>query len=482
VIRVPRALLLVPLFLTCPFGHVRESMAQEAGATSTAPGTLTLPEVLAALAETHPQLEAARQRQRAADGDAMAARGGFDPVLRARGHYAPIGAYPRGTVDVELRQPTPLWGLSVYGGWRLGLGSFAVYDLRGKTADNGELRAGVSLPLWQGGAIDRRRADLRITGLAQDGAAADFEARMLELERAAGRAYWAWVGAGLRLEVQRSLLALAEDRDEALRKQITAGSVPPVEGLDNRRAILDRGARIVAAERALQQAAFDLARHLRDADGVVQPPPPTRLPDAFPEPPRPAAEVSEQMIREAWARRPDLRRLALQREAAAVELKLARNNRSPKIDLDAYAAKDIGAVDPAYAYLRPAEFVAGVSVELPLALRGARGRLRRAEAELARIDAELRMARDVVALELRDAQSALVAAHARVALAREQLLAARELALAERSRFRLGDSTLLLVNLREQAANDAAVQEIEALGEYHRAVVDSRAAAGLFGP
>ncbi len=478
-IRAPRALLLLAV---CLFGHVPETMAQEPAPATAAHATLTLAEVLAILTATHPQLEAARQRQRAADGDVMAARGGFDPVLRARGQYVPIGAYPRGTVDVELRQPTPLWGLSVYGGWRLGLGRFAAYDLRGKTADGGEVRAGVSLPLWQGGAIDRRRADLRIAGLAQDGAAADFEARMLELERAAGRAYWAWVGAGLRLEVQRSLLALAEDRDEALRKQITAGSVPAVEGLDNRRAILDRGARIVAAERALQQAAFELARHLRDAEGTVQPPAPGRLPDAFPEPRLPVSDRVEQTIREAWARRPDLRRLVLQREAAAVEVKLARNNRSPKIDLDAYAAKDIGATDPAYAYLRPAEFVASVNVELPLALRGARGRLRRAEAELARIDAELRMGRDVVALEIRDAHSALVAAHARVGLAREQLTAAHELEQAERSRFRLGDSTLLLVNLREQAATDAALQEIDALGEYQRAEVDLRAAAGLFGP
>lgn len=474
--------ILLVLLVVCLFGQVRESWAQEAAAPAMGPQTLTLSEVLAVLAATHPQLEAARQRQRAAEGDAMAARGGFDPVLRARGQYVPIGAFPRGTVDVELRQPTPLWGLSVYGGWRLGLGSFAVYDLRGKTADGGELRAGVSLPLWQGGPIDRRRADVRVAALAQDGAATDFETRMLELERAAGRAYWAWVVTGLRLEVQRSLLALAEDRDESLRKQIAAGGVPAVEGLDNRRAILDRGARIVAAERALQQAAFDLARHLRDSDGELLAPAPARLPDAFPEPQRPVVGGLEQTIREAWTRRPDLRRLLLQREAASVELELARNNRSPKIDVDAYASKDIGAIDPAYAYLRPAEFVASVSVELPLALRTARGRLRRAQAELARIDAELRMARDVVALEIRDAHSALVAAHARVGLAREQLIAAHELEQAERSRFRLGDSTLLLVNLREQAATDAALQEIEALGEYHRASVDLRAALGLFGP
>ena len=78
--------------------------------------------------------------------------------------------------------------------------------------------------------------------------------------------------------------------------------------------------------------------------------------------------------------------------------------------------------------------------------------------------------------------SSPVAAHARVALAREQLTAAHELEQSERSRFRLGDSTLLLVNLREQAATDAALQELDALADYHRAKVELRAATGLLGP
>ena len=76
-----RAALALLLLLVCLFGHVRETMAQETAAPA---DPLTLAEVLAVLAATHPQLEAARQRQRAAEGDAMAARGGFDPVLRAR--------------------------------------------------------------------------------------------------------------------------------------------------------------------------------------------------------------------------------------------------------------------------------------------------------------------------------------------------------------------------------------------------------------
>lgn len=471
--RTARRLLAALAVFICLFGHARSAMAQETG------DVLTLREVLDAVAAAHPQLEASRQRVRAAEGEAFAARGGFDPQLRVRGQYAPVGAFPNGRLDVELRQPTPLWGMSVYGGWRLGLGSFAVYDLRAKTAAGGEVRAGVSLPVWQGGPIDRRRADLRVTDLAREAAEADVDARTLELERAAARAYWAWVGAGLRLEVQRRLLALAEDRDAALRRQIVAGNTPEIEGLDNRRAILERSARLVAAERALQQAALELARHLRDDQGTIVAPEPEQLPPAFPEPAPPSADPLEAVLAEALERRPELRRLLLQREAAQVEVRLARNLRSPRIDLDAYVAKDLGAVAPEYRYLLPAEFVAGVSLELPLALRTARGKLRRAEADRARLDAELRFARDLVAVELRDAHSALVAAHARVGLAREQLQVAHALEQAERRRFDLGDSTQLFVNLREQAAADAAAQELEALTDYHRAAADLRVAAGL---
>ena len=52
------------------------------------------------------------------------------------------------------------------------------------------------------------------------------------------------------------------------------------------------------------------------------------------------------------------------------------------------------------------------------------------------------------------------------------------LAELERTRFERGDGTLLFVNLREQAAADAALLELEALAEYHRAAADLRAATG----
>ena len=45
-----------------------------------------------------------------------------------------------------------------------------------------------------------------------------------------------------------------------------------------------------------------------------------------------------------------------------------------------------------------------------------------------------------------------------------------DLADAERERFRLGDSTLFTVNLREQAAVDAELRSVSAVNDYLRAL------------
>ena len=132
------ALCLVMFFATWLISPVASGMPERADSSPAA--RLGLGDVLRAVADAHPLLAAAAERARAAEGAEMAARGGFDPTLRLRGQYVPLGGYPNGRLDVEVRQPTPLWGLTAFGGWRLGLGSFAAYDYRAKTASGGELR------------------------------------------------------------------------------------------------------------------------------------------------------------------------------------------------------------------------------------------------------------------------------------------------------------------------------------------------------
>jgi outer membrane protein TolC len=83
-------------------------------------------------------------------------------------------------------------------------------------------------------------------------------------------------------------------------------------------------------------------------------------------------------------------------------------------------------------------------------------------------------------VELRDASSAMLAALERHGVAVRELELARRVEEAERDKLELGDSSLLLVNLREQATFDAALRELEARLDARRAKAAFDAASGRF--
>ena len=88
---------------------------------------LQLADVLVSTRSKHPLIDKAAAKVRAAEGKQDAAIGIFDPLLRAQGDITPYGDYQTGKGQAELRQQTPLWGLALFGGWRLGRGEFPIY-------------------------------------------------------------------------------------------------------------------------------------------------------------------------------------------------------------------------------------------------------------------------------------------------------------------------------------------------------------------
>lgn len=437
---------------------------------------LTLDEVLDAVGRTHPELEGAEQKVTAAQAKRLAAAGGFDPLLMVRGRWMPIGYYDNGQVDASVQQATPLWGLSAFAGYRIGLGSYPVYKGELQTLSAGELRAGINLPVWRDGPIDGRRAKIQRADIRQTQAARALDATQLAVERDAAKAYWTWVAAGHRLRVARELLTIAEQRGQALVEQAEAGAIEDIKLVDNQRLVLDRRAKVVTAERKFAQAAVDLSLYLRDDAQRPVRVEDDRLPPVFPEPSAIDADALDRAITRALEQRPDLAVLEAERDAVDVDVRLTRNRRAPAVNLQAFVAKDFG-VGPVE--LEPVEFGAGVTIEIPLGLRTARGDYRAAKAERGQVDAELRAKRDAVEAEVRAAHLALIAAHANVDLARGQVDAARELAEAERERLRQGASDLLALNLRELAVADAANLEIDALADYQRALAEFLVASGI---
>jgi len=471
---------LFALSLTCLATVLGQtSFAQEQPVTPAAPAAtataneLGLNEVVRSVELRFPSILAAEQDRIAAEGDRLAAAGGFDPSWRSSGVAIPIGGYPSGRFDTVVEQPLPFWGSSVFAGYRLGLGDFPVYDGKLATNQYGEVRAGARVNLLRDGPIDRRRANIRRTEIGVDVAARTVEQQRIDAVRLGSFRYWDWVGAGRKVDLSQAWLDLARERDTGLARRVETGDLADIERQDNQRAILQRTAHFVAAQRALQQAAIELSMYLRDDRGNAILPLSSRLPRQIPEPYTFDATGLAEAERNALARRPELKRLEHQRDQAEVEQEFATNQQRPAIDLVVMGAKDLGPGDPKQD--KPM-LEAGVMIDIPLLNRTARGRAQAASAQVERIDAQAKLLRDRVVADVRDAVSALVAAGERVKMLRAEVDVAQQLAKQEAKRLELGEGNILLVNLREQAALDASLRHIDALVDWHKAMAAYRAA------
>ncbi|MEB3223326.1 MAG: TolC family protein [Candidatus Sericytochromatia bacterium] len=431
--------------------------------------------LLGGLEASYPPLASARAELQAAEALRTAAEGGFDPAWRTRAAVLPTAQYPHQRLDTSLEQPTPFWGATLFGGWRRGLGAFASYDGKLATNDGGEVRGGISLPLWRNGAIDRRRADLARADAAVTAAEAQLRTQRLEAARQAAARYWDWVAAGQRVAVARRWLGLAQRRDADLGAAVRAGALPALERQENERAVQQRVGHLALVERGLEQAAIELSLFWRDAAGAPRLPEPGLLPGRLP----PMAPLAEALLHADLASAPDVRPEPRRLEAALlqarIELALAENQLAPAVDVSVLGSQDLGAGDPGRA---TPELEAGLSLEVPLLARTPRGRIAQAGAAVAGLEAQLRFARDRVQAEVRDAASAVGATARRAEAAGRERAIAERLALAEAERLRLGEGSLFLVNLREQAAAEAAVREADALGEHQRARAQYEAAVG----
>jgi cobalt-zinc-cadmium efflux system outer membrane protein len=334
------------------------------------------------------------------------------------------------------------------------------------------------VPLLRNGPIDRRRASLRRAEASVQVADSSLgEARLAAL-RTGGSRYIDWVGAGLRRQVAQSLFDLAKVRDEGLQVRVQRGDIPAIERIDNQRALWQRQGLQVAAQRSVEQAALELSLFLRDEQGSPVLVRDSRLPPQLPRPERtnfgdPAQVQADQKI--AQEQRPELRKLAQQRRQLEIERDLAKNQLWPSADLSASVSQDFG--PPGYPRDKTVLDLS-LSLDIPTLNRAARGRLAQAEAALQRFVAQQRLIVDRINLEVADVHSQLAQAIRRVELAERELDLAQQVERAERAKFELGDSTLLNVNLREQATFDAALRRIDALVELHRAKIIHQAVLG----
>jgi outer membrane protein TolC len=454
-------------------GLVAPSVPAAAQEGSSTP--LEMREVFDAVALRHPESEIARRDVDKAEGRKFGVRGVWDPQLKLTNYVVPLGYYRYTSFESMIRQETPLWGLGIYAGYRATWGKLPIYRLDRETQSGGEFRLGADLPLWKDRKIDERRANVsKGDYLAQESRCRQDSTR-LRLALAAATTYWDWVESGQDVRIQKEVLEWANDRDAGLREQAVVGQIADIVVVDNQRLVLERRSKLVKAEQSWQEASIKLSLFLRDQNAQPVLVAEERLPALDAVVTRDLSFDLDRDLELAIKQRPELCELERNLAAANVDLALARNQVAPQVNLQSYVAKDIGSGP---ANLAPVEAGAAVVVSMPLALRSARGKAREADAARQGLVAKYQMQADKIRTEVRLAAVKLRAAQQQAELAKEQQRVARDLVAAEREKFSQGVSTLVVVNLRELAAAQAATDAVEAIANVERAKLAYHIALG----
>jgi len=440
-----------------------------------APATaLVLQDVIDSVYTAYPLLEAAFLSRSIADGELQSTNGAFDLKLKGGGTSGPLGFYKTHRFGAGASQPLFLGG-EIFGGYKIGRGNFQPWFKERQTDDGGEFSAGIAIPLAQNRQIDARRAALFRATYGRDAVEPDIQTQIIAFVWESSYAYWQWLAAGRNYQIAQSLLEIAQQRNDGLNKRVDTGDLPLIALTDNQRLIVSRQAAVIDAQRKLQQSAIKLSLFLRTPAGRPIVPSEDQLPATFPQV---ASVDSEQMdadIQLAMANRPELVSLELQRRRLEVDLAQARNLYLPQIDAVLFASKDTGSPASSKRDKTPFELEASLQVSVPLQRRKALGKIRSIEGKLAQLSTKIGFTEDKITTEVQQVYTALLAASQRIAKARESLELTRTMEQAERRKFGLGDSDLLLVNLREKATADAAKTVLQAMLDYFQAQADYRA-------
>lgn len=478
---------------------------------------LTLREAVQMAIAANPEVKAERLNTQRSEALLQAARGAFDPVVRLGGDVrretrpsSSVLEAPTGRVDehvasgsVGIAQRLPWNGASIEGVVENTRFSSTNPFLSLNPSYTPRARFNLNLPLLRGAGVDTDRTELRIRQREVTASRADLEARLTDLVSRVTAAYWQLVAARQGLGVAEQTRQAASESLASTERLVREGEQAEAE-LAGARGQLSRAEEAVANATGVERQAQNALKALLVASAddpllptVIEPADEQAQPDNVPLP---------QLLQTAVAARPELRAIAERLRAQGDRVRLAANERLPRVDLQlgfvtqglsGSAQRSTGLSIPGFDLSPPPGFAGGpwtgfdqiagnryptyaaaLRIELPLRNRAAEGRY--TEARLAEQQARLQQdqARIQIALDVRQSVEALNAARGRMMAAAQAEQASADRLASELRLFREGQSTNLNLNVRQNELSQSRDSLVRARQGFNTGAADLLRATG----
>jgi outer membrane protein TolC len=446
--------------------------------------TLTYATYLSVVAKSHPIARQTELLQPQAVATLLAARGMFDTKAYSDWRQKSFDGkryFTEGASGIE----TPSWyGLTWKAEYLNYTGAFI--NPENRLPPIGQAALGLEMSALQGLLTDERRTAIK---QAKQLAIMNANERLQvlnELLYSAGTAYWNWVSAHQQNEIIKKARVLAQQRFENQQESFISGDKPAIDTLEAWIQVLTRDAELIDAQRYIFETAHKMAVFVWSESGMPLAPADDLVPDLL------QVYVQDTGLPFVTAtfgplvdKHPEVLQYDLKLRALEIEQRLKREKLKPKLQLAyQFLGNGLNLGPPAgYAGIDGVLFQNykwEISFSQPVFLRKERADLKLNQLKLKENQLSRQLKRQEIQNKQQIAQNQLVALRSEVRLLEQITKNYTTLQEAELTKFQIGESSLFLVNARENKRIESEIKLAKTQAEVKKAEVLVRYASASF--
>lgn len=416
---------------------------------------LSFREYLGYVKKYHPLVSRANLEIDKAQTALMQARGGFDPKIEVDFDTKQFkGTQYYSVLNSSFKIPT-WYGIEVKAAFDNSDGFYLnpqnFYPTQGVTS------FGISVPVAQGLFINQRMADLKRARLQVQ--LSDSQQRLLSLEVLydASIAYFSWLKQYNEVGMYKEYLNYAEDRYKGVLKLIKQGDKPAIDSIETGISVKSRQLNLENAMLKLNKARLELSNYLWINGTPIEPAENLR-PDI-----NLAGSIEDILgTRQLYdtqsiiADHPKLKLMETKISMLDVERRLKANYLLPKLDLGYYFLNE-----PSYfSTFRPNDYKLGVNFSFPIFLRQERGALNLTKLKLRETKFELQQETLQIKNKIDAQQMEKTSLKKQSGILNNLVKDYQKMLEAEERLFSFGESSIFIINSRENNLITAKIQQI----------------------
>lgn len=424
---------------------------------------LTIEKVFEQVKRYHPMAGRAFLQRDFAAAELLKAKGSFDPTAQStisQKYFNTKDYYS--LINGEIKIPT--WtGAELKGGYDLNRGIYLGPE--NATPDNGLWYAGVSVPLGQGLWIDERRAEVKNAKIGQNLAVNQQQNMINDVLFQTANVYWDWFRAYHVRQILNDAVENARLRYQAVRSFALKGDRPGIDTIEAGIQVQSISLGLSQAEMEFIKASNALSGQLWDENvlnvGFPTNTIPLDLESVSQTAKNDGQKINSGLIPESHPYLEVLRQKLLQLE---VERSLKRDKLKPKLNVQYNPLSEaFGGNQTTHFSINNYKW--GMEFKMPLFLRKERGEIKLADLKIQETDILLKEKTNEIGIKFENYITEWQATLDQIDIFNYTVELYREMLDAERRLFNIGESSLFLVNSREQAYINARIKLTEILSK-----------------